>query len=182
MLTDARAATALFRPRLRLRPVLSQLSMNIHLRRISEKAPPFSEYVIADFPRQVNRTNRRKYPDGEGGGLDTAFSFIQWQYTETGDPSGADAPAPLAGAPWGCGVFATMQNLCREALPLLGEVPSAHTGERGRHRGDPSRGEKRGHTKKKRRGRPLCRPAIPARYAAHTPWLPLTRELSASAD
>ena len=34
-------------------------------------------------------------------------------------------------------------NLCREALPLLGEVPSAHTGERGRQSRDWSRGEKK---------------------------------------
>ena len=37
---------------------------------------------------------------------------------------------------------APLLNLCREALPLLGEVPSAHTGERGRQCGDNAIGEK----------------------------------------
>ena len=39
----------------------------------------------------------------------------------------------LKGAPRGCGaVVAPRTKFCRGALPLLGEVPSAHTGERGR--------------------------------------------------
>ena len=98
MLTDARAATALFRPRLRIRPVLSQLSMNIHLRRISEKAPPFSEYVIADFPRQVNRTNRRKYPDEEGEVLTRPFLLSNGSIPRLANHQAADGRQRLAAA------------------------------------------------------------------------------------
>ena len=40
-----------------------------------------------------------------------------------------------------------VSNPCCVALPLLGEVPSAHTGERGRKSNDTSRGEKKARTK-----------------------------------
>ena len=47
--------------------------------------------------------------------------------------SASQPPAPLVVAPSGCSAAnAPVRNLCRGALPLLGEVPSAHTGERGR--------------------------------------------------
>ena len=66
----------------------------------------------------------------------------------------------LAGAPRGDGAAnAPVRNPCRGALPLLGEVPSAHTGERGRQSSDMSRGEKKERTKiiytGRHRGRPL---------------------------
>ena len=77
------------------------------------------------------------------GGLYVAVSFTYWQFLYSGDPSVSFADSsPKRGAK-GCGAAnAPVPNLSRGALPLLGEVPSAHTGERGSQRGDWSRVQK----------------------------------------
>ena len=62
-----------------------------------------------------------------------------------GAPSGrgaADAPAPNPRREALPQTGAREPNLCREALPLPGEVPSAHTEERGRQSSDTSRVKK----------------------------------------
>ena len=77
---------------------------------------------------------------------------------KSGDPSvTADAvPAPLKGAPRGCGATnVPVANLRREALPLLGEVPSAHTGERGRRAPSITIWQKKGRSKNQPPYRPF---------------------------
>ena len=78
-------------------------------------------------------------------GLYADLSFGDWRQSKTGDPSVVltAASSPMRGAKMvRHTVFAPIQNLCREALPPLGEVPSAHTGERGLQCGVWSGGEK----------------------------------------
>ena len=69
---------------------------------------------------------------------------------------------------------APLLNLCREALPLLGEVPSAHTGERGLQTLNlEQRGKESVHHKLPCRGRPRAVPQMQRRASgdksAHHP-------------
>ena len=70
-----------------------------------------------------------------GGCLLCVLSFPLCSILPSGDPSvGYADSSPRRDAKGGerHDAFEPAANLCRGALPLLGEVPSAHTGERGR--------------------------------------------------
>ena len=65
------------------------------------------------------------------GILYTALSFAKWRFLHTGDPSVglmADC-SPRRGTKRGCdATIVPVRNLCREALPLLGEVARSAEG------------------------------------------------------
>ena len=66
---------------------------------------------------------RRFAPRNDRGVLYVALSFPNRHFLQNGDPSVANATAPLRGAPRArCNPLAPVRNLCRAALPLLGEV------------------------------------------------------------
>ena len=112
------------------------------------------------------------------GGVCRAVSFPEWHSLHPGDPSVACATAPLKGAPRArrvamrqsetfaakrCPNRRRIQNLCREALPLLGEV--ARQRRRGRQSSDTSRREKKECTKNAPVGDGRC--AVPQCCTLH---------------
>ena len=73
---------------------------------------------------------RRFAPRNDRGVLYNAFSFPKWHFIKSGDPSVGltAASSPKGGAKRAHhSHVASVSNLCREALPLLGEV--AHSAE-----------------------------------------------------
>ena len=87
------------------------------------------------------------------------FLFPNGSRPSLATPQSATPTAPLEGTPRGerHDAFEPAANLCRGALPLLGEVPSAHTGERGRRCVETAIREKKSAvtTAGRHRGRPL---------------------------
>ena len=127
----------------------ARLQTTLSLRGAKRRGNPFSlwrygvfaVYRGCGFPRPVTSVTGLGMTAGV---FALPYLFPTGNYPKPATPqSTLRPPAPLIGAPRGCGTAnAPVPNLCREALPLLGEVPSAHTGERGRQSQDTSRPEK----------------------------------------
>ena len=68
---------------------------------------------------------------GSQGGRYCALSFFYWQSLHIGDPSGANAPAPLEGAPRGAEHrhCTNPKSLPRSAAPFRGSPQCAHWGK-----------------------------------------------------